>query len=469
MAGKTSLDTVFNPTSIAIAGVGPVTTGRLYLQSLLKAGFKGNIYPLHPDGGEIDGFKIYPNVRDVPEPVDFVVSCVPAQVVPQLVRDCAEKGVKVISMFTSGFSESGSEEGRRLEAEIVRLARAGGVRLIGPNCMGVYSPKAGLSFVFDFPRDSGGVAFVCQSGGHTIYFVRAAARRGVRFSRVISYGNACDVDETDLLEYLTHDPGTEIVMAYIEGIKDGGRFRRILRELCATKPVVVLKGGSSQAGARTAASHTGSMAGSDEVWDGLLKQAGAIRVDTLEELIDMAVTFQFMRASRGRRVAMVGGGGGASVVATDTCAQNGFLLPPIPRAVDDAIRDSLPTEAGAILTNPVELNMSPESCYTIASSLLRSEAFDLLLCNLVFGQPPWPFFDPWYDIVCDTAARVNANVDKTLAMVMHSDVPGEGERFLDLERVCYEAGIPVYHSVSGACRAIDRFMHYHKSEISMAA
>jgi len=457
-----SLKTAFNPSSVAIAGVGgPLTSGRFYLESLLKAGFKGNIYPLHPNGGEVEGFKVYPNVNDVPGPVDYVISCVPASSVPGLVQDCARKGVRFVSLFTSGFAEMGSEEGRQLEAEIVRLARDGSVRLIGPNCMGIYSPEAGLSYVFDFPRDSGRVALICQSGGHSIYFVRAGARRGLRFSKVVSYGNACDVDETDLLEYLIHDPETEMVAVYIEGVKDGERFRRVLSELCAVKPVAVLKGGTSQDGARTAASHTGSLAGSDGVWDGLLRQAGALRVDTLEELLDLTVTFQFLKVPQGKRVAMIGGGGGSTVVATDACAQHGFALPPVPPAVRETIKAALEFEAGRVLTNPVEISMFPESCYTMTSSLLLSEAYDLLMCYLVFEQPPWPFFNSWFEIVADVIARVNGDIDKPVAMILHSDISAERDMFLDLERRCYQAGVPVYHSVTGACKAIARFIRYH--------
>jgi len=458
-----SLDIAFNPRSVAVAGVGPETTGRLYVESLRRTGFAGEVYPLHPKGGEIDGLKVYAGLAQVPGPVDLVISCVPAHLVPQLLRDCSEKGVKVLSMFTSGFSELGTEEGRRLEAEIVRLARAGGVRLIGPNCMGIYCPAGGLSFVFDFPRDRGSVALVCQSGGHTIYFVRAAARRGIRFSKVVSYGNACDVDETDLLEYLTDDADTDIVTAYIEGVKDGDRFFRVLKRLSVRKPVAVLKGGTTETGARTAASHTGSMVGSREVWEGLLRQAGAIQVDTLEELIDIAVTFRFMRLPRGRRMAMVAGGGGASVLATDTSVASGFTMPAVPGAVAEEIRRSLPTEAGAVVSNPVELNMSPESSYTIASSLLKADAYDMLLGHCVFGQPPWPVFNPWYDLVCDTVTSVHRDVDKPVAIILESDVPGESEWYLGLEGRYWEAGIPVYHSVAGACRAIDRFMRHREA------
>jgi len=457
-----SLDTAFNPASVAIIGVGELTTGKYYLQSLLDSGFQGKIYPVHLRGGEISGLKLHQNVKHIPEPVEFVICCIPARSVPQLIEDCSEKGVKVVMLFTAGFSETGSEEGQQLEAEICRLAQAGGVRLIGPNCMGVYSPRAGLSFVSDFPRESGKVAYVCQSGGNTIHFVRLAAERGVRFSKVVSYGNACDINESDLLQYLSEDAETEVVAAYIEGVKDGERFRQALGELSAKKPVIVLKGGSTQAGARTAASHSASMAGDDEVWTGLLQQTGAMRVYTLEELLDMVVTFLFLPLPGGRRVAMVGGGGGASVMATDACAANGFTLPAIPQSISGEIKALLDNQVGLILTNPIELNMFPEVTYNIARKLLLYEGIDFMLANSVFGQHPWPVFDVWYDIFCDTILQVSKGVDKPIGVVIQRGASSHEEHFLALQRKCHEAGLPVYYSMPAACRAIDHFLRYHQ-------
>jgi len=455
------LDTAFAPGSIAIAGVGPITAGKCYLESLLDSGFKGSVYPIHPDGGEILGFSVYRNVKDIPNPVDYVISCIPARFTPQLIQDSAEKGVKVVSLFTSGFSETGSQEGQRLEAEIRRLAEAGGVRLIGPNCMGVYSPGAGVSFVSDFPRETGGVAFVCQSGGNTIYFVRLAAERGIRFSKAISYGNACDVDESDLFEYLTQDSDTDIVAAYIEGVKNGDRFCQVLSRLSARKPVVVIKGGRTEAGARTTASHTGSLAGSDAVWTSLLEQAGAIRVDTLQELVDMVVTFRSLSLPAGRKVAMVTGGGGASVLATDACAASGFTMPPIPVNVVEDIKGFVDNQPGLIFTNPVELNMLPEATYRVARSMLNHEGIDFMLANCVFGQEPWPAFDFWFDNFCDTAIKVNAEVSKPVAVAIQSGLSSTEQHFRALQQRYVDAGLPVYYSMQGACKAIDRFMRYH--------
>jgi len=463
----THLNAAFNPSSVAIAGVGPITAGKWYLDSLLTSGFKGSIYPVPPSGGEVSGLKVYASVQDIPGPVDYVICCIPARFTPQLIRECAEKGVKAVSLFTSGFSEAGTDEGRRLEAEIVRLAQAGGTRLIGPNCMGVYNPRIGFSFVTDFPREAGGVALVCQSGGNTIYFVRLAAERGIRFSKVISYGNACDVNESDMFEYLAEDAQTDLVAAYIEGVKDGSRFVRALAGLASRKPVMVLKGGSTPLGARTVASHSGSLSGSDTVWASLLEQNRAIRMHTLEELVDLVVTFRFLTLPRGRRIAMVGGGGGASVLATDACAANGFTLPTIPPALAGRIRGSLDSEAGLILTNPIELNMFPDVTYNIARHFIADEAFDLMLANCVFGQHPWSVFDVWSDLFCDTVLRVHHEIDKPVAAVLDSGLANQESHFAALRQRYCAAGIPVYYSMSNACKSIARFMRYHQKRIGL--
>ncbi len=252
-----ALDAVFNLKSVAIVGVAKgdeFNTRRLFLNHIIEYGFKGQVYLVNPKGGEVLGIKIHPQLKDIPGTVDYVISCIRAPLVPQLIKDSATKGVKAICVFTSGFSEFGTQQGRDLEREIQQLAQTTSVRIIGPNCLGIHSPKAGFSFVPDFAHEAGHVAYLCQSGGNTLYLVRAAAARGIRFSKVISYGNAADIDETDLLEYFRQDPETTMIAAYIEGVKDGKRFYRTLRKISDTKPVVILKGGRTQAGSTVAAS-----------------------------------------------------------------------------------------------------------------------------------------------------------------------------------------------------------------------
>ncbi|MCK5213659.1 MAG: CoA-binding protein, partial [Dehalococcoidia bacterium] len=215
-----NLDALFNPRSIAIVGVstkgGPGQLGgNSYLNSMIEMGFKGKLYPVNPKGGVIQGLTVYPRLTDIPGPVDFVVSAIPASGAIQLMKDCAEKGVKAVHFFTSGFSELRKQEGIDMERALVKLAHEHGVRIVGPNCMGVYCPGSGVSFLSDLCKEKGQTGMICQSGGNAIYVAREAARRGVRFSKVVSYGNASDVNETDLMEYMADDPETGIIMAYI--------------------------------------------------------------------------------------------------------------------------------------------------------------------------------------------------------------------------------------------------------------
>ena len=470
-----SLDRIFSPKSVAIVGIstsggGVSNTGKLFLDILLEHRFKGNIYPVNPRGGEISGFRVYPNINDIPQPVDYVISCIPAAHILQLIKDCARNGVKAVSVFTAGFSETGYVEGRELEREIGRLARETGVRIIGPNCMGMYLPKAGVSFAADFPEDSGYVGLICQSGGNTIYTVRAAAERGIRFSKVISYGNACDVNESELLEYFAQDDETNIVAAYIEGVKDGRRFSRALRDLCAVKPVAILKGGYTDAGKGAAASHTGSLAGSDEMWGSLMEQVGAIRVHSLDELVDVLVTFQFMRVPQGRRMAIYGVGGGATVLATDDCAAAGFLLPPLPEEIREELREELRrafgSDVGTILGNPLDfppIASSDDVYSSVLRKILGWDGIDLLLCHVPLRgiMLTLPLACAIFDSQVRNVLKIANESIKPVAMVVHCLASAESRQAASrYVAECSEAGLPVYYSVAGAAKAIDRLLRY---------
>jgi len=308
---KPSLDFLFNPSSIAIAGVSPETSkpnaAQFYVTSLKNFGYKGAIYPIHPSGGEIFGMKVYENVNDIPGPVDLVVSAIPARFTPQLIEDCGKKGVKAVHLFTSGYSEIEDEIGQKLENEILRSAKKASVRLVGPNCMGIYHPAGGVTFAGEFPPDQNGfpatpgaLGLISQSGGNCIYCIRESASKGLFFSKAISYGNAADLNESDYLEYMTEDPQTRVIAAYIEGVKDGERFIHALKEAASRKPVIINKAGNTETGARACASHTSAIAGSASVWHDLLRQVGAIQVANMSELVDVALAFDKMPLPRGR-------------------------------------------------------------------------------------------------------------------------------------------------------------------------
>ncbi|MCX5998020.1 MAG: CoA-binding protein [Chloroflexi bacterium] len=473
--GDVSLDFIFKPASVAIAGVaserpGHYNTGRLFLDTIISFGFKGQIYPINPRGGEIAGLRVYPGVGDIPGPVDYLISCIPAPHVPQLIKDCAVKGVKAVCLFTAGFSEAGTDRGRQSEQELQRLAQTTGVRILGPNCMGTYCPGSGFSFGPDFPRESGKVALICQSGGNALYLVRAAGARGVRFSKVVSYGNACDIDECELLEYLRNDSQTEIVAAYIEGVSDGPRFRRVVQELAAVKPVLILKAGYTREGAAMTASHTGSLAGSDGVWNAIMEQVNVVRVHSLDELVDMMVTFQCMSVPRGRRIGIFGFGGGASVLATDECASAGLSLPPLNGGTGKAILETIRAGAGAILDNPVDLwpEWVGDAVYReVLRKMCDWDGIDLLVFQIPLRGvvADLPTASSLFESQVNNVIQVSRESKKPMAVVVHYLANGESwqvaSRYAERLR---ETGLPVFFSTASAFRAIDRFMRYQEGK-----
>ena len=234
---------MFYPKSHAVIGASANTRkfGGRFLATLLGFGYGGKLYAVNPQESEILGLETFARVGDIPEPVDFASIAVPARAVPEAVEECLAKGIKAVQILSAGFTEAG-EEGRRLEEEVARTA-ARGIRIIGPNCFGIYCPAGGLTILPGerLPKESGPVAFISQSGGYAVRVPRRASGWGVRFSKVISYGNACDVNECDLVEYLHQDPETKIITGYIEGVKDGSRFFKLLQEVCQTKPVILWK------------------------------------------------------------------------------------------------------------------------------------------------------------------------------------------------------------------------------------
>jgi acyl-CoA synthetase (NDP forming) len=465
-------DSFFEHSSVAIAGASSdYNIGHAFVQCLQDSGFQGRVYPLNPAGGEIRGLKVYRRIADIPGKVDYVISCIPARFTPQLVKDSAAKGAKVVSFFTAGYSESGRSEGRDLEDELLRVARATGVRLLGPNCLGLYCPRIGLSFAADFPKEPGDVGFIGQSGGNSIYLIRAAGQRGIRFSKAISYGNACDVDECDLMEYFATDDETKVVAAYIEGVKDGWRFRRVLGRLSAVKPVIILKGGRTTGGAVAASSHTGSLAGTNESWEGLLNQAGAIQVGNLDEIADMLVTISCFAPLRRRRVVICGSNGGFSVLTADDYIQAGFELPQLApkeqRGLHHLVARFSSTDAGMILRNPFDITNipSPEGQYAVMRSLAAGGRFDMIVGQVSVSNSAWPFAQSpyvyWPDMFLDSLLKVRREVGKPVAVILHSVcTAGEFERMARLREKCQAAGLPVYDSIPRAAVAMDRFVRF---------
>jgi len=271
LARGRDLEYIFHPRSIALVGItsDPASFAGLgFLRGLLEFGYEGHIYPVNPKASEIRGLRAYPSVRDVPGPVDHVISLVPAHVALQLIEDCGAKGVKTVHLFTAGFIETGAKEGEQLQAELLTRARRLGIRLIGPNCMGIHYPRTGITFDMRYPQEAkkvGGISFFSQSGGNAVDLLHVGPRRGLFFNKVVSYGNATDLNECDFLENFAADPDTEIIAGYIEGVTDGRRFWQAMKHVAKLKPVIVLKGGRTAAGTGAVTSHSGSIAGSEDV------------------------------------------------------------------------------------------------------------------------------------------------------------------------------------------------------------
>lgn len=389
------LDYIFHPRSIAIAGVsarenGPGFGGGGFVQSLQEVGFRGPIYLIHPTAPAIRGLKCYPSLRDVPDEVDYVISSVPARLVPQLLEDCIAKGtVRVLHLFTAGFTETGDVERAKMQEAVVARAREAGIRIIGPNCMGLYVPSAGLAMMQGQPREAGHVGMVSQSGANAGEFIRWATLRGVRCSKVISFGNGADLKAADFFDYLADDPETEIIVAYLEGIQDGPRLAAAIRKAGAAKPVAILKSGRTEAGSRAANSHTASLAGSLQVFDGLCKQAGVLRVEGMDELVDAAVTFQFVKRLAGPNIAVVGGGGGTSVLAADDLDSVGLKLPPLLPETQEALA-RVTNEAGTSIRNPVDtMSMWDERGFEATlRPLAEAPNIDAILFHTSFGMGP---------------------------------------------------------------------------------
>jgi acyl-CoA synthetase (NDP forming) len=332
--------------------------GGIFLNSLLEQGFHHGraLYAVNPKMTEVRGVPCYPTVLDCPDPIDHVISQIPSDGLPTLVEQCIEKGVKSLHSFTAGLAETGDPDLVAQERAMVARAREAGMRLIGPNCMGLYVPGVGLGFNPRSPNEPGNVFLLSQSGANAGGIIDGLGRRGLRFSKGVSYGNAADLKSHDFLEYATEDPQTELVVAYIEGPRDGRAFFEALKKLASRKPTIVLKGGITDDGARAANSHTGSLAGSIDVFDALCRQAGAMRVRTLEDLLDLAVAMTTdMRYLTGNKVTLVGAGGGFAVLSTDQMAMEGLEVPWLPEATQEQLREIIPI-AGTSIRNPVDAN-----------------------------------------------------------------------------------------------------------------
>ncbi len=462
-----SLDFLFHPRSIAVPGASTQAGPGSFVAAIQEMGFKGDLYPVNPKAGEINGLKSYPRLTDIPGHVDHVISSVPLRFVEGLMEECVAKGVKSVHFFTAGFSETGDEDAAALESRVLARAREAGIRVIGPNCMGLYYPKGGLSFMPFLPTEPGPVAMLSQSGANAGEFCRTAAVRGLRYSKVVSYGNGADIRESELLEYCAEDPETEVIACYIEGITDGAHFMRALRKAAAVKPVIILKGGQTEAGTRATASHTGSLAGSLQIFDAAVRQAGAVRVDRMEELVDQAVAFRYLKSLSGPRAGIVGGGGGYSVLASDEIGAAGLDMPTLPADIQQKLHDFTPT-AGTSVRNPVDTSVGwgPDGLKPMLDTIRivsESPNIDYILYHTSYSWGAMRAEGPSIVEMATEAAEKLGELAKEsgkpivcVARIPTTEMGMAGT--LAFQQHVAAAGLPVFNSVQAAALAVQRLL-----------
>ncbi|RJP23016.1 MAG: hypothetical protein C4520_07150 [Candidatus Abyssobacteria bacterium SURF_5] len=460
------LSRLFYPRGIAVIGASDnyARGSSMFLHSLVALGYQGGLYPVNVSGEEIImGLPAYRSVRDIPGPVDYAVIGVPASATAGVVAECIEKQVPFIHFFTAGFGELQTEEGRRLEDELVRLA-SGKTRLIGPNCMGAYCPEARVGFDSTHPVESGRVAFISQSGGHAINFIRCATERGLRLSKAISYGNASDLSSSDFLRYFSEDDRTGVIGIYIEGVREKRLFFDALREAAARKPVIIWKGGRTPAGTTAAVGHTGALAGSFEVWKAMIKQAGAVLVDDYEEMIELMLGLECLPFPSGLNTALICTGGGNSVVAADQCYEAGLTLPPLKEETQRELLTVL-REAGTIRRNPIDSSahgIYPENILKLVRIVEKDPNVECIL----FAYQLYFLFrnvkrfgistEDAFEQIIESLKTVRETAAKPVAFAVQRDSDViEAETFrLTLKNRLLEAGVCTFDSVRGASKVL---------------
>ena len=345
---------LFMPRTVAVVGASTKASAlaNLFIRRIRDFGYAGAVYPIHPSAETIEGLAVYRRLSDTPQPVDYAYIAIPAAQVPQLLA-AAGGHVRYAQVISSGFGESA--DGKQLEKDLVDAAAAGGLRLLGPNCMGIYSPRGKITYTEVASNEAGGVGVVSQSGGLSTDIIRRGLVRGIRFSAVVSIGNSADLNAIDLLEFYLGDQQTKVIGLYVESSKGGRRLFETLREARAAKPVVILKGGRSADGAAAAASHTGSLAADSKVWDALTRQTGAVLVETLNDFINVLLVFSCLspRPEPTRHVVLFGNGGGASVLGVDSFARAGLRVARFGQSTLEAL-STFKSSPGTSIENPID-------------------------------------------------------------------------------------------------------------------
>jgi acyl-CoA synthetase (NDP forming) len=473
---RQQLDRMFNPRGLALFG-GAATVdsfGKLVILSHIQYGYRGGLYPISSKGGEIAGLKIYRSLSEVEGPVDLASISVPARAVPGVMRECLSHGLTGVQIHSSGFGESGESEGAALEAEVARIAEEG-LRVVGPNCFGIHCPTGGLTLLpgSGFSREPGPVAMISQSGGVASDFGYEARFLGLGLSKVVSFGNGCDLDAVKLLDYLADDKETRYIAAYLEGVGQGRRFLDLVGNVTPEKPVVIWKGGLTPLGGRAAMSHTGSMGGEAKVWEGALAQAGAVSVQGLDEMMDTLSALNYLKVPC-QRIALLGGGGALGVLGSDLAYRWGLEVPTFSRETQKRLREFFPTPGNSI-ANPLDTGtpaLPVETIQALAREILTREPVDVLIIIMLLrtlevelpllfklnGTDP-PRSGSYLRALVGILSRLKEESGKEVVMVfdnrahMPEDVSVESVS-REIRGFFQAEGIPVYPSAERALRGL---------------
>ncbi|MDP6100933.1 MAG: CoA-binding protein [Dehalococcoidia bacterium] len=460
------LERAFNPRTVVVVG-DKKGQGFFWLKSLKS--FQGQVYSVQIDPNEIPqieelGYTNYSSLMDVPGDVDYVIVSVPQVAAMSVVRDCIRKKVGGVTLFTSAFAETGTKQGRDAQEELGRVAQEGGLTLIGPNCMGIFHPKIGLRFsVEQYFGEGGRVGFISQSGTHVGQMAVVGALHGVRLSKGVSFGNAVVLDSPAYLEYLVKDEETDIIGMYLEGVKDGASLFRLLREAVYRKPVVVWKGGETEDGRRAVMSHTASLTRSPLIWEAALRQAGAIPVRNLEEMVDTVKGLLYLKPPFGDRMGIVALSGGQSVVVSDAFARAGLKVPPLSTSSYKEL-EAFFSVVGASYRNPFDVSwqLPLDNLRRILDILERDPNIDNIAIEVSgpFLARRWESRPGFISELMEILVEFREKWDKPL-LVMLTPVQQEAiamEGRAEFNRM----GLPSYASFDRAAQSLKRVIDYHR-------
>ncbi|NOQ19867.1 MAG: CoA-binding protein [Desulfobacterales bacterium] len=456
-----SLESVFNPRSVAVIGASevPGKAAERRTRSLLEGGFDGDVYLINPKRSELFGRKAYPNITDVGKEVDLAMLVIAPRFLVSAIADSVKMGVKGVIIITAGLGETG-EEGKKIEADILNAAAKTGVCVIGPNCSGMFSASANMNLL-GVPRlAKGPISVLAQSGNVIDSLTHYARMRGLGFSKIISLGNAIGASFPDYIDYLKDDPETKVIITYLEGIKDGNRLVRTVRETIKNKPIIALKVGRSAAGARAAASHTGSLAGDDLIVDAAFKQAGIVRVTNIDEMFDMAEVFCNCPLPNGNRVAILSEGGGDNSIAADNAEIHGMEVPVLSRETQEKIKPFL--LQGMPASNPIDYGGTAEENPHMITECVKV----CMQSDEVDGIYITGFFGGFKDIIAPHVAELEEQTSKDLVklvkqfkkpLFVNTSYARGAIKSLDILK---SAGIPVMESSQRSSQCLSDLMKF---------